>query len=701
MGSLYAPTAYGVPDGYSLPYYTIANFASLVTNVNPYLSDKQTPDLRVINTQLTPSYKAKNDTVELNADYQLSPTLTLTSETGFNHDFLWSTEDYNRFASSPGVFVDHSFFDPSILQGGVFCDPQLGCSDKIVAQDLSEEHSWQASQELRLSSHFEGPFNFSVGGNYLHYETEENYYVFINTLTAFAWSEGGSRAGRGDWTPGISDNSQCLARYGGFKWRDPAAGGGEPEVNACVYIDPNPIGSLNNNGHNYFLSQNPYTLNSYAAFGEAYYDIFKDLKLTTGLRWMEDQKHFVDIPSELVDDGWGYPPTDTIDQQWDALTGRVALNWTPKLDFTDQTLVYGSFAHGYKAGGANPPGPVLPQFASGDANPDHPLTFKPEYIDAFELGTKNTLFDGALTLNSSIFYYNYEGYQISEIVDRTAINLNFDAHVKGAEVEATWEPLPGLRFNASGGYEDARAANGQGAIDLMDRTAGDPNWIVVRPFPTQSSNCILPTYVVGALVYQVNNEYPGYVSSNESNSNPTIACSHAYTQNLDPVTQLPYHDTPSVSVPGNNPPTGIPIQPGYIGFDPTTAPNLGEGITKDVSHHMLPNAPPFTFSAGAQYSLPITQEWAGTMRADFYWQNDSWARIFNDDPYDKLHGYTNLNLTLILTSQEGWQVMGYMKNVLNTTAITGDFLNSDDSNLTTNVFLTDPRLIGVRVTKNW
>ncbi len=116
---------------------------------------------------------------------------------------------------------------------------------------------------------------------------------------------------------------------------------------------------------------------------------------------------------------------------------------------------------------------------------------------------------------------------------------------------------------------------------------------------------------------------------------------------------------------------------------------------------MLPNAPPFTFSAGAQYTLPITPDWAGTMRADFYWQNDSWARVFNDDPYDRLHGYTNLNLTLILTSQDGWQVMGYIKNVMDTTAITGDFLNSDDSDLTTNVFLTDPRLIGVRVTKNW
>jgi len=699
MGSLYDDSAYGVPEGYSLPYYTAANFAGLVTNVNPYLHANQSTNLRVINTQLTPAYKAKNDTVELNTDYELTPALTFSSETGFGNDFLWSTEDYNRFASSPGVFNknSHGVTDAN----GVFCDPQLGCSDKIVAEDLSEEHSWQASQEFRLASHFSGPFNFSVGGNYMHYETSENYYVFVNTLTAFAWSEGGSLSNRGAWNPGVSDNSQCLGKYGGFIFNDPTKGGGEPEVDACVYIDPNPVSSVNNKGHNYFLSQNPYTLNSYATFGETYFDILKDLKLTTGLRWTEDRKHFVDIPSELVADGWGYPSSGVVDQQWDALTGRAALNWTPKLAFTDQTLVYGSYAHGYKAGGANPPGPNLPLFGTDRGNPIHPLTFKPEYIDAFELGTKNTLFDGAVTFNTSAFYYNYENYQISEIVDRTAINLNFDAHVKGAEFEATWEPVPGLRFNASGGYEDARIANGQQAIDLMDRTAGKTDWMVVRPFPTAASNCILPTYVVAAVAYQINNEFAGYVTSNQSGTNPVIVCGHAYSQGVDPVTQLAYHANPTISIPGNDQVTGIPIQPGYIGFNPLTAPNLGEGFDKDLSHHSLPNAPPFTLSAGAQYSVPLTQEWAGTLRADFYWQDDSWARVFNDDPYDRLRSYNNLNLTLILTSQNGWQVMGYLKNVFNTTAITGDFLNSDDSNLTTNVFLTDPRLIGLRVTKNW
>ena len=66
-------------------------------------------------------------------------------------------------------------------------------------------------------------------------------------------------------------------------------------------------------------------------------------------------------------------------------------------------------------------------------------------------GPKNTLLDGALTLNGDIFYYDYKNYQISRIVDRTAINDNFDAKVKGAEVEATYEPMPGLRFNFAGG----------------------------------------------------------------------------------------------------------------------------------------------------------------------------------------------------------------------------------------------------------
>ncbi len=282
----------------------------------------------------------------------------------------------------------------------------------------------------------------------------------------------------------------------------PLGGGG------CSYVDPNPLGQVDGQGHNYFRSQNPYSLNSWAGFGEVYYQVTPDLKLTGGLRWTDDRKHFVEIPSWTAFAGKGYPIEGVLDQEWKEWTGRFVANWTPKLDFTDQSLFYGSYSRGYKGGGANPPGVIpLPCFSAiycfdSSSNKTHPLTFKPEFVDAFELGTKNTLLDGTMTFNADVFYYKYQNYQISQIVDRTSVNLNFDAHVKGAEAEATWEPLPGLRFNFSGGYEDATLDNGSQAIDLMDRTAGHSDWLVVKPFIAGTSNCILPTGVVDQLIAQ-------------------------------------------------------------------------------------------------------------------------------------------------------------------------------------------------------
>jgi iron complex outermembrane receptor protein len=710
--SLYSSDAFQVPFGPSLPFIIALSLSPAnSTPINPYSGTTQSTNLRSIQSALVPQYRAKNDTLEFNTNYSIDPSLTLTSQTGYNQDFLWSTEDYNRFDTTPGVFGGPApgynllpgifVSNPSVIGGWEFCDPQLGCSNRIVAQDLSEEHAWQLSQEFRLASNFSGPLNFSIGGNYLHYETEENYYVFINALTAYAEGEDQFGNSSGPLPPAY-DHSDCIAhdRYtGGWQNLNPELGGGEP-FQSCVFIDTNPIGSLNNKGHNYFLSQNPYTLNSYAGFGEAYYNIASDLKLTAGLRYTIDEKHFIDIPSEVVDQGLGYPTTAVVNQQWDRLTGRTVLDWTPKLDFTDQTLVYGSFAHGYKAGGANPPGAEFSNTGDGSlSEPIHPLTFKPEYINAYELGTKNTLLDGALTLNGDVFYYDYKEYQISEIVDRTSINLNFNATVKGAEIESTWEPLPGLRFNLAGGYEDTRIDNGQSAIDLIDRTAGMPGWMVIKPFATQASNCIFPDYVLAALLEEQTTATGG---PNHQGGEGPFACGVAYNDLLDPVTGRSYTASPTgLSEAPNFIGDPAPIPAGYPGFDPSTAPNDGEGFSKPLGGNKLPNAPPLTVSFGAQYTLSLSEDWAGTLRGDYYWQDYSWARVFNDDPYDRLRGYTNVNLTLIFTNQNGWQVMFYDKNVFNVTDITGTFLNSDDSGLTTNVFLTDPKLIGIRVTKNW
>jgi outer membrane receptor protein involved in Fe transport len=641
----------------------------------------------VIESALAPTYKASNDVVEFNADLAVTPELTFTSQTGYNHDRIASMEDFNRFTTAEGIFASNDVPPPTSTSlllapptpNGEYCDPQLGCSNRLVAQDLSQARSWQMSQEFRLASKFNGPFNFNIGGNYLHYETLEDYYVLINLLTLLTQSV--NQNGYSSINHGVGGFAYCgfdnLVQH---NYGDAANSTG-----MCAYVDPNPLSSLDGNGHNYFRSVNPYTVNSYAGFGEASYQIMPDLKLTGGLRWTDDQKHFVDMPSWVVTPGWGYPITGIVNQEWKEFTGRFVATWTPKLSFTDQSLFYGSFSRGYKGGGANPPGPAINEASSTSAY-SHPLTFAPEFNNAFELGTKNTLGDGAVTLNADVFYYDYKGYQISEIVDRTSINLNIDAKVKGAEIESIWEPITGLRFNLSAGYETSRIDNGQSSIDLMDRTAGHSDWTIVHPWITATSNCVLPKSTVGAII----SNYRSLLGGDDSHPIPAalqaydvqpllLACYAAYSLGLDP---------------------GL-LYGTITGFDPATAPNGGAGFSKELGGNELPNTPHFTLSWGAQYSVPVTSDWAATLRGDFYYQSDSWARIFNDSPYDRLRGYANLNLALILTSQNGWQAMGYMKNVFNTTAITGAFLNSDDTGLTTNVFATDPRLFGIRVTKNW
>ena len=125
---------------------------------------------------------------------------------------------------------------------GIFCDPQLGCSDRLVAEDLSDEQRWQLSQEFRLLE-FRRPFNFSVGGNYLHYETEENYYVFINSLTSGVLLRLVAQLvhfSRLNYVPGVSDNHNVM--NGTAKAIRKLRIRSGPEAPCCVYIDPNPIG---------------------------------------------------------------------------------------------------------------------------------------------------------------------------------------------------------------------------------------------------------------------------------------------------------------------------------------------------------------------------------------------------------------------------------------------------------------------------
>jgi iron complex outermembrane recepter protein len=688
--SLYAPAAFGTPNGLSIPYVLAGvqnteiiglehhTFApvNLLKPIDPYGGEMQSPNLREIASQFDPNYRAASDIVELNFDYELTPHLTFTSETAYNEDKYFATEDYNRFTTVPGVFNDSTGLKnaitltgptPKITPGGVFCDPQLGCSTTIEGQDRSQANSHQFSQEFRLASSFDGPINFSIGANYTLYRTVEDYYVFFNILTAIAQSHGAV----GNYSSS-KDLSQCYDQNGNIQTVTITGNVG------CIYIDPNKAHSVNGDGHNYFLSENPYSIHSAAAFGEVYYKITHDLKLTAGFRYTDDTKIFTPIPTQTLLDSTnggtvdgGYPALADIRQHWGAVTGRLALDWSPRLSFTDQTLLYASYNRGYKGGGANPPGIGYTTASVGGVPPPvqllpFPATFLPEYVNAFEIGAKNTLLGGSLLLNGDVFYYSYENYQVSQIENDTAENQNFNAKIWGAEFESVWQANRHLRFTANLGYQDSSLARGSFSIDVENRTQGNPNFAVLKGNEFLPDNCVVSVTYIASVI-----------AANRANGQPDDA-------NLGAICPGTF-----LSQFLQNPPTAADL------------PNGGQGFFADLAGHNLPNQPHFTQSLGADYTLWLPDGWEAVLHGDYYHQSSSWARVYQD-PVDRLQGWSNINLRLTLGKPAaGLEFEVYVKNLLNSSPITGAFVNSESTALTVNVFTLDPRLIGASIRKRF
>src|SRR3546814_10602413 len=102
---------------------------------------------------------------------------------------------------------------------------------------------------------------------------------------------------------------------------------------------------------------------------------------------------------------------------------------------------------------------------------------------------------GRLTLNAGAFFYDYTDYQVSQIRDRTAVNENFDAKMWGAELSVLFEPVDNLRFNANVGYLRTRIGKGEQSIDPMNRTLGNPDYTVFKPWVKLPSNCVVPIHM--------------------------------------------------------------------------------------------------------------------------------------------------------------------------------------------------------------
>lgn len=146
--------------------------------------------------------------------------------------------------------------------------------------------------------------------------------------------------------------------------------------------------------------QGDLTADAAAVFGELGYRILDDVKATAGLRYSyesrgQDYVEYVNGAEALTQDQ---------NADWDAFTPRFVLEWMP----TGEALAYASVSRGFKSGGFN----------SGVAQP---TPFRPEYVWAYEVGTKNELLDRRLRAEVAAFYYDYSDIQLQVLAPDSPI----------------------------------------------------------------------------------------------------------------------------------------------------------------------------------------------------------------------------------------------------------------------------------------
>jgi len=168
----------------------------------------------------------------------------------------------------------------------------------------------------------------------------------------------------------------------------------------------------------YVFDNDPVESRSKAVFGQATYRLADNLRATAGARYTRDDKSRVG--------SIGYQQAPAFNARTDLRelnAGSIATDrttWRLGLDYdvAPATLVYGSIATGYKAGGFND-GCVAGDVRGGigcpaaSALPASTLTYQPETVRAYEAGVKTRFWDRRATLNVAVFHYDYRNLQLS------------------------------------------------------------------------------------------------------------------------------------------------------------------------------------------------------------------------------------------------------------------------------------------------
>ncbi|MEN3749108.1 TonB-dependent receptor [Sphingomonas sp. HF-S3] len=191
------------------------------------------------------------------------------------------------------------------------------------------------------------------------------------------------------------------------------------------------------------------TFTNYALFGQATLNFGAGFRGIAGLRYTIDDldvfhQRVTTLAGPGINPSFG-PFADSTSNQ--NVSGKAGL----QLDLSRTSMAYATYARGYK-------GPAYNVFFNLTATGTNIV--EPETADSFELGLKNSFFDGRLVLNLAAWYAKYHNYQANnpDLVAGVLVTRFTNAgevSTRGAQLDFLARPIPDLSLSGGLAYTDA------------------------------------------------------------------------------------------------------------------------------------------------------------------------------------------------------------------------------------------------------
>ena len=189
-----------------------------------------------------------------------------------------------------------------------------------------------------------------------------------------------------------------------------------------------------------------------AVFGEAYWNFAPAWTATLGLRYALQTSTVSQIDTFVA------PPVPLSAEK--GTFHSIVPKFSVSYQADEKSLYYATISEGFRAGGAN-------IHSSLGTDPTFVGPFRPDTVWNYELGAKKTFWDDMLTVNTAVFYLDWNNVQIDHTIisvispPTSFITINGkNAHSVGIEGDVYFNPTPDWTITAGGDLLDARYDNG-------------------------------------------------------------------------------------------------------------------------------------------------------------------------------------------------------------------------------------------------